>query len=218
MSKTIHIGIADDHLVLRQGLISLLKEYDNLNVVVDVNNGKELLDSLKRNKPDIILLDIEMPIMNGREALEKMQFKYPLVKVIIMSMHFNDAYIIEFIKNGACAFLPKNCDIDKIVDAIYSVYEIGYYYDNRVSSAMAAILKKSVPREDVVFGMEFTKREIEIIRLICLKKSNIEIAKAVNLSVRTVEGHRYNISKKTNINNPVDLIDFAIHNKLIQIS
>ena len=83
MTNPIHIGIADDHLVLRQGLVSLLKEYDNLNIIIDVNNGKELLDALKKSKPDIILLDIEMPVMNGKEALEKIQLKYPFIKVVI---------------------------------------------------------------------------------------------------------------------------------------
>lgn len=218
MTSPIHIGIADDHLVLRQGLVSLLKEYDNLNIIIDVSNGKELLDALKKSKPDIILLDIEMPVMNGKEALEKIQAKYPFIKVVIMSMHFNDAYIIEFIKKGACAFLPKNCDIDKIVDAIHSVHEFGHYYDNKVSAAMAAILKKSTVEQDIVTGTQFTKREIQIIRLICLKKTNAEIAKETNLSVRTIEGHRYNISKKTGINNTVDLVDFAARHKISPVS
>ena len=95
MSKKINIGIADDHLVLRQGLVSLLKEYDDLNVLIDVSDGKELLDALKTKKPDVILLDIEMPNMNGKVALEKIQLKYPQLKVIMMSMHFNDSYIVE---------------------------------------------------------------------------------------------------------------------------
>lgn len=219
MSKLIHIGIADDHLVLRQGLISLLKEYDHLNVIISVNNGKELMDALKNSKPDIILLDIDMPVMNGREALEKINVKYPKVKVIIISQHFNDAYIIEFIKNGARGFLPKNCDIDKIVDAIQLVHEQGEYYDNKVSATMAAVLKKSPTAvNEVVPDTEFTKREIEILKLICSKKSNIDIAEVLNLSVRTIEGHRYNISKKTDTANTIELIEYAFQNNLLKIS
>jgi DNA-binding NarL/FixJ family response regulator len=218
MAKRIHIGIADDHLVLRQGLVSLLKEYNDLNIIIDVNNGKELLDALKNNKPDVVLLDIEMPIMNGKIALEKIQIKHPKVKVIMMSMHFSDSYIIEYIKKGACAFLPKNCDIDKIVDAIYAVHENGYYYDDKVSAAMAATLKKMVNAEDPVFvtGTDFTKRELEILKMICHKKSSADIAEELNLSQRTVEGHRYNISKKTNITDQADLINYAIEQKLIK--
>jgi DNA-binding NarL/FixJ family response regulator len=216
MKKSIHLGIADDHLVLRQGLISLLKEYDHLNIVLSVNNGKELMEELKKTKPDIILLDIEMPLMNGREALEKITIHYPKIKVIMISQYFTDAYIIEFIKNGACGFLPKNCDIEKIVDAIQLVHENGEYYDNKVSSAMAAALKRT-PSEinELVTNTELTKREFEILRLICRKKSNSEIADILHLSIRTIEGHRHNIYKKTNTSNIFELIDYAYLHHLI---
>lgn len=220
MTKKINIAIADDHLVLRQGLVALLKEYDNLHVILDVNDGKELLDGLKNKKPDVIILDIEMPVMNGKVALEKIQLKYPHLKVIMMSMHFNDSYIVEFIKKGACAFLPKNCDIDKIVDAIYAVHENGYYYDDKVSAAMAATIKKMAKVDDLILvhGTEFTKRELEVLKLICRKYSSSEIAQELNLSQRTIEGHRHNIAKKTNINDTAELIDFAVKNKLIKLS
>jgi two-component system response regulator DegU len=216
MAKRINIGIADDHVVLRQGLVSLLKEYDNLNIVLDVNNGKELMDQLKIKKPDIILLDIEMPIMNGKVALEKIRLKYPTVKVMMMSMHFNDSYIIEYIKAGACAFLPKNCDIDKIVEAILSVHKNGYYYDDKVSAAMAATIKRMGFEHDLVPGTNFTKREIEILKLVCKRKNSNEIAEELNLSNRTVEGHRYNIAKKSGITDTDELIEYAIQTKLIK--
>ena len=219
MKKIIYLGIADDHLVLRQGLVSLLKEYDNLSVIVDVNNGSELMDALKKNKPDVILLDIEMPVMDGREALDRIKMKYPNIKVIIMSMHFNDAYIIEFIKSGANAFLAKNSDIDKVVDAIYAVHEMGYYYDVKVSAAMAAMIKKTPIYDNRLMPtIDFTSRELDIMRLVCLKKNSQEIAKILNLSQRTVEGHRYNIGKKTNITNPDELAEFVTKNKIVNLS
>lgn len=205
--NNIKIGIADDHKLLRQGLISLLKEYDHLTVVLEANNGIELLKILKKDKPDIILLDIEMPEMGGKEALGLIRVKYPKIKVIMMSMHFNDAYIVEFIQNGACAFLPKNCDIDKILDAIQTVHELGYYYDSKVSKAMADLLKrKTAPLAPPI---ELTNKETIILRMICVKMSNAEIAQDLNLSIRTVEGHRYNIIKKTNTSSLDDLIEFA---------
>lgn len=218
MSKKINIGIADDHLVLRQGLVALLKEYDDLHVMIDVSDGKELLEALKHKRPDVIILDIEMPNMNGKVALEKIQLKYPQLKVIMMSMHFNDSYIVEFIKKGACAFLPKNCDIDKIVDAIYAVHENGYYYDDKVSAAMATTLKKLAHVDDlvVVHGTDFTKRELEILKLICRKYSSADIALELNLSQRTIEGHRYNISRKTNITDTAQLIAYALQHKLVK--
>jgi DNA-binding NarL/FixJ family response regulator len=216
MKKRIHLGIADDHLVLRQGLISLLKEYDHLNIVLSVNNGKELMEELKKTKPDIILLDIEMQLMNGREALEKIKIEYPQIKVIIISQYFTNAFIIEFIKIGARGFLPKNCDIEKIVDAIQLVHENGEYYDNKVSSAMAEALKNAPSEiDELVTKTELTKRELEILKLICQKKSNSEIANILFLSIRTVEVHRFNISKKTNTSNTLELIEYSYLHHLI---
>lgn len=217
MKKKIHIGIVDDHLVLRQGLKMLLKEYNHLNVVLDAGNGKEFLDALRISVPDVILLDIEMPVMNGKEALEKVLEKYPGLKVIIMSTHFNDGYIIEFIRNGACGFISKSNDIEKIVDAIQSVHELGYYYDHKVSAVMARMIKRIPSVPTLVPDTELTRREIEIIKLVCNKKTNNAIARQLNLSVRTIEGHRYNISKKTNTSNTLELIDFVVQNNLLAI-
>jgi DNA-binding NarL/FixJ family response regulator len=215
MNKKIKIGIADDHKLLRQGLISLLSEYDHLHVLLEANNGVELLKALTKHEPDIILLDIEMPEMDGKEALMLIRVKYPTIKVMMMSMHFNDAYIVEFIQNGACAFLPKNCDIDKILDAIQAVHEIGCYYDSKVSKAMADLIKTKtivIPQET---DAEFTPREVNIIKLICSKRTNLEIAEILNLSIRTVEGHRHNISKKANVNNVTDLIEYMTKHHII---
>ena len=220
MTKLIHIGIAEDHLLTRQGLIALLKEFEGINVLFDVPNGRELLDSLKKTVPDVILLDIEMPVMNGREVFEKIKSKYPKLKVIIISMHFKDSYIIEFIKKGANGFLNKNSSIEKIVDALFAVHEHGFYYDSTISLIMAKTISNNLipPSEDIIATTDITSREIEIIRLICLNKLNKEIADSLNISVRTVEGHRLNIMRKTNCKNALDLTTFALQNNLISIS
>lgn len=217
MKKPIHIAIVDDHVIMRQGLISLLAEYEEINILFDANNGKELMDNLKTSKPDIVLLDIAMPVMNGKEALEKMQLKYPKIKVIIMTNYFHDEHIIEFVKAGASAFLPKNCDIDKLLDAINYVYEHGHYYDNRVSAILAAMLKKTPIANKVVADTEFTKQEIKVIKLVCMKRSNAEIAEELHVTIRTIESHRYNISKKTNTTNTMDLIEHAVKNGILDL-
>ncbi len=217
MKKPIHIAIVDDHVIVRQGLISLLAEYEEVNILFDANNGKELMDNLKSSKPDIVLLDIAMPVMNGKEALEKMQLKYPKIKVIVMSQYFHDEHIIEFIKAGASAFLPKNCDIDKLLDAINYVFEHGYYYDNKISAVMASLLKKTPIDNKVVADTEFTKQEIKIMKLVCVKKTNAEIADELHVSIRTIESHRYNISKKTNTTKTIDLIEYANKNGILNL-
>lgn len=215
MKKPINIAIVDDHTFLREGLISLLKEIDEIQVLFDVSNGKEMLEKLKTHKPDIILLDIEMPVMNGKEALERLRIKHSKIKILMISQYFNDDFIIEYIRNGACGFLPKNSSIDKIVNALFSVQSSGSYYDNKVSEAMATLLKKiPLAPENKYLDIAFTKQEITVIKLICSKKTNPEIADELNISVRTVEGHRYNISKKTNTNNTIELIEYASKNGL----
>jgi len=211
------IAIADDHVVLRQGLIALLKEHEDMKVVINVSNGEELLQELNEKMPDIVLLDIEMPIMDGRLTLEKIRSNYPEIKVIVMSVHFNDAYIIDFIKNGACAFLSKNCGISKIVEAIQQVHEEGFYYDSDVAAAMAVGIK-SVPDsaiEALLSSMKLTMREMHILQLICSKKTSAEIAERLGVSVRTIEGHRYNIYKKTKTTNLDTLIEYANKHKLL---
>ena len=218
MKKPIQIAIADDHKLMRDGLISLLNEFeDDVKVLFEVDNGKELLHLLKAHKPDIILLDIEMPVMNGKEALEKILIRYPKMKVVMISQYFTDAYIVDYIKNGACGFLPKSCSVDKILDALYAVQENGCYYDNKVSAAMADLLKKTPKIENTELDTSFTKQEIKIIKLICQKKSNQEIAEELHLSVRTIEGHRYNICKKTKTNNSMDLIEYAIKGGILNV-
>jgi len=220
MNKPIKIGIAEDHLLTRQGLISLLKEFDNIKVVFDVSNGRELLESLKSGVPDIILLDIEMPVMNGREAFEKIKIKYPKLKVIIISMHFKDSYIIEFVKKGVNGFLNKNSSIEKIVDTLNNVHKFGHFYDNTVSLILAKTVAREFapPMEEIFAATGFTSREIEIIRVMCLNKSNREIADELNISVRTVEGHRLHIMKKTSCKNAAELTTFAIQNNFVTIS
>jgi DNA-binding NarL/FixJ family response regulator len=215
MKRPIHIGMAEDHLLFRQGVIALLKEYEEINILFDVGNGKELLDILKTSKPDIVLLDIEMPVMNGKEALAKIQEKYPNVKVIMISMHYDDAYITEYIINGAVGFLPKNCDIEKIVDAIYAVYEQGYYFDSKISKSLVVKLMKADKVNPTITELMLSEREIEVLKLTCLEKTNQEMSEELFISKRTVEGHRKSILKKTNAKNVVGLVMYAIKHKII---
>lgn len=219
MYKVINIGLADDHTLIRQGMINLLKDYPDINTIFDVGNGIELLEALKTKKPDIVLLDIEMPIMSGDEVFEKIKTKYPAIKVIIVSSHFKDSYVIEFIRNGVSAFLSKNSTTDKIVSAIRSVYETGHYYDSTVATIMARAISNAIEgdAEKSRPDLELTYREIQVIRHICLNKTTAEIAKSLSLSIRTVEWHRSQIWKRTGCKNPTELTSFAIQNNLISI-
>ncbi|MCD6068655.1 MAG: two component transcriptional regulator, LuxR family [Bacteroidetes bacterium] len=217
MKKLIHVGIAEDHVLVRQGIVNLLKEYEDINVLFDVGNGAELLDELKKSKPEIVLLDIEMPVMNGKEALLKIREKFPKVKVIIISSHFEDSYVIEFVTSGAAGFLPKNVDIDKVVDAIYTVHEQGFYFDNKVSIMLAQNLIDRSKANPAFVEAELSAREKEIVEMLCRDKTTREIADQLCLSTRTVEGYRKSIMEKTGVKNTLGLISYAVKHKIIKL-
>jgi DNA-binding NarL/FixJ family response regulator len=214
--KKIQIAIAEDHVMFRQGLISLLKEFKDCNVLFDVNNGKELIDELANSKPDIILLDIDMPVMGGREALGIIRENYPDIKVIIISMHFERPYIIEFIRNGASAFLQKSCFFEELITTVNAVNEYGYYYEGKVSEVMIREIANNNNRNSTPLKIKLTERETEVLNLLLMSKSNIQIAESLGISVRTVEGHRQHLLQKTGSKNIVALISQALGEGLIE--
>lgn len=210
MNQPIRIAIAEDHELVRQGMIALFDEEEFIDVVFDVCNGAELIDELRINEVDIILLDLDMPVMSGLEALKIIQKDYPDIKVIIVSMYYSDDFISQGISIGARGFLPKNCKIERVIDAIFAVHDQGYYFDDKVSKAL---LYKLVSTEEVkpTFQMvALTDREREIVEMICEGKVNKEIAEDLNISIRTVETHRKNIAEKTNAKNIAGVVIYAI--------
>lgn len=217
MKNTIRVAIAEDHDLMRQGLVSLLDGEENISVVFDAENGAVLFDELKKRKVDVILLDLEMPIVSGQQALKILSERYPQIAVIVVSMHYTDAYISESIAAGAKGFLPKNCDIDKVVDAIFAVKEQGYYFDDKISRALLNSIMSSSAETSTVNAVPLTSRELQIVELICAGKTNKEIADLLCLSVRTVEVHRNSICKKTQTRNVADLVIYAVKNGLYTI-
>jgi DNA-binding NarL/FixJ family response regulator len=200
MKAQIHLGIVEDHTIVRSGLVSMLSEYEGIKIIFDVSNGEELLDKLKTTQPDIILLDIEMPVMTGKTALEKVKRKYPKLKVIIITAFSEDAHIIEFIKKGVNSFLPKDCKIDELTEAIYTVHEKGRFFNQHVSAVIAQELAEPTTTEELE-EEGLSKQEIEIIRLICENKTSKEIANHLSLTLKAIEFHRSKILRKTNSKN-----------------
>jgi DNA-binding NarL/FixJ family response regulator len=202
--KPINIAIADDHSFLRQGLIVLFKEFTFINVLFDVNNGKELLENIERSVPDVVLLDLEMPVMSGAEALKKIKTYYPKIKVIILSAYYGDPYVHEFLALGAAAFLPKNCFVENIVDCICQV--------NLEKSSLAFSSERTRLETDQKqqLKMQLTRREMEILNFYCLGKNTEEIANLLSISKRTVEWHKENMLLKTGTKNTTGLVLFGL--------
>jgi DNA-binding NarL/FixJ family response regulator len=209
------IAVVDDHSVFREGLVSLLKEYEDFEVVLQASNGKELLDSLKKVKPQIILLDIEMPIMDGIETTIQLKKKYPNIKIIILTMHNEQGLVFELMGKGANGFVPKDKSVEFVVDAIYAVLEKGFYYNDAVAKAVIDGVRNNQTIKKSFQQTSLSGREIEIIKLICKQHTSREIGEILNLSNRTVEAHKYNILSKTKSTNTAGVVLYAIEHHLL---
>ncbi|HQQ93932.1 MAG TPA: response regulator transcription factor [Bacteroidia bacterium] len=205
METTINVGIVDDHKVFREGLIVLLARFREVNVMFDLENGQELLDILPIKKPDIVILDVDMPILSGRKTLQKIKELYPEIKVMMLSLHFDEIYVSMFFKDGANAYLPKGDGIREIMEAVNSIKEKGYYHDTRVSEILAHEMQRSSEEKRICDQVNLTNKERVIVPLLLLRKSNIYIAEELEISTRTVEWHRKNLFDKLNCKSIDDL-------------
>ncbi len=214
--EKIRIAIADNHNLFREGIISMLEKREELLVVVEAENGKVLIEKLCTNPVNVILLDLEMPIMSGFEAIEIIKQKFPDVKVLILSMHVDDGTIAHMIEKGANGFLAKDDSFELVFKSIITVVEKDYYFTPKIVLA----IEKSRERESYLGRVnqivEFTKREKEILNLICHEYSTREIACKLNTSIRTVDWHRKNIFLKTNSKNSAGMVFYAVKNGLVQ--
>lgn len=197
--------------MFRQGIISLLKFDPKLSVIGEAANGSELLKTLNGRQADIILLDIQMPVMNGTQALEILRQRFPDQGVIMVSMEFNPSIVARYFEKGAHGFIPKGCDVEVLVDAIYKVKESGNCYD--LSFELAHRLNKySLKNFENTYVL--STREVEVLRLACQGNSNKEIAQVLRIAERTVEFHKTNIYMKTGLKSLSDLIAYGIKSGL----
>lgn len=214
MKQIINIAIAEDHTLLRQGLVALLKHNKSINILFESVNGKELLDKLKIARPHILLLDIEMPIMRAQDVLERINLKYPKLKVIIISGFYQEDYIVECFKLGVKAFLPKDDRIERVIEVIQSVHEAGTYTDPVIMKILADELHNSNKKPS---ELKLSAKEYEVLLLICEGKSRRVAAEALNVTLDTVNFHMSKIMRKTNTKNSSALVSFAIQNKLVTL-
>ena len=205
--------LVDDHTLFRKGMRFLLDEYDDIKIIAEASNGKELLDILSKEKADVVLIDIEMPVMNGIEATQKAMELYSDLKIISLSMYGEEEYYYKMINAGAKGFILKNSDIDEVTTAIRTVMNGATYFSSDVLyNVVKNITEVSEKKENLP---QLSEREAEVLKLICKGLSNEEIGEILFISKRTVEKHRANLLSKTNCKNTANLVMFAIDNKLI---
>ena len=209
----IRIAITDDHTVLRQSLRVVLEAHGNFAVVFDASNGQELLDKLKVHPVDIVLLDLEMPVMSGFEALRKVSVDHPEIKCIIMS-YFNDSdFVMNSLQWGAKGFVAKNSSVEMLRKAIETIYDGGLFVDREFLQLLDTDVLNGA--DSLKADHPFTAREMAIIRLVCAGLTNKEIANEIEISIKTVENHRANIFTKAGVKNVAQLVLYAIQEGII---
>jgi DNA-binding NarL/FixJ family response regulator len=212
----IRLAIADDYKIFREGLKVGLSSDENLEVMMEADNGEELLKAMETELPDVIIMDLKMPIMDGMEATKAVRKKHPGVKVLVVTMYEDDKFIIHLMENGANGYLLKNAEPDEIRKSIYAVHENGYYFNDLVNKAL---LKKLVLKNNLKpsfnQNVELTERELEVLKLICEEKTAAEIAKEIFLSPRSVEGIRQRLIEKVGVRNTAGLVMFAIKSGIV---
>lgn len=209
----IKVAIADDHLLVINGLRAMLEKYDHLNIIFSATNGQSLLDNLAGSKPDVLLLDIQMPDMNGIDLCKLISKDYPEIKVIALTNLEESHYVKQMMRNGALGYLLKNVDQQNLVQAIETVVQNKQYIDFQIQRNMLNEALSGQKRTSQ--GVMLTKRELEILELIGKEFSNQQIADKLFLSLRTVQTHRLNISQKLGVNNTAGLVKEAYKRGLI---
>jgi len=211
----IKIVLADDHQILLDGLKALFEKQDLIEIAGIYNNGADLFDALNDTLPDIAIIDINMPGLNGLELTLKIKKEFPAVKVITLSMFDDIVHIMQLIKAGVSAYLFKNVSNSKLLEAIIEVEKGNTYLPAEVSAKIAAFTRAEKNKQYEMPPPALTGRELEILKLIALEYSNAKIADALFISERTVETHRKNMLRKTNHKNMVGLLKYVLDNHLI---
>jgi DNA-binding NarL/FixJ family response regulator len=209
-ASTIRILLADDHTILRQGLKLILSSQPDLQVVGEAANGHEVVGLAQELRPDIVLLDVAMPELNGIDATRRMMEANPKLRILVLSMHKEAVYVREILRAGARGYLLKDVIDTELLNAVRSVARGDGYVSPAVSSALLSDYRQNIHNPIDLL----TKREREVLQLIAEGKTNKEVAAKLNLSVYTVDSHRGKIMEKLNLHSTGELVRFAIKHGL----
>ncbi len=218
VTAPIRIVLADDHEIFRDGFNVMLKKQTDIVLVGEAPNGAELIKITEKLLPDIIITDIRMPKMDGIEATKILAKKYPAINIIALTMFDDDNLIIDMLEAGAKGYLLKSAHKTEIIEAIKTVYKHETFYCKNTSTKLVKMIAQSRfnPYKEIV-QPEFSKRELEIVKLICQEASNKEISSKLFLSIRTIEGYREKIQEKMKAKNSIGIAIFAIKNGIYKI-
>jgi DNA-binding NarL/FixJ family response regulator len=214
--EIIRVAIADDHMLFRAGVKTALSMKKDIRMVAEADNGMQLLNLLKHITPDVVLLDIQMPIMDGITTLPEIKRLYPDIKVVMLTMHNDHSMISKLMELGANAYLTKNSDSEVIYEAVKTVYEQEYFFNQLTNKALIDGLRLKRQAEVVTpTEAKLTDKEVTILKLMCEEKSTKEIADIVDLSPRTVEAIRDKLKTKTGAKSMAGLVMYAVKTGII---
>ncbi|MEP2690402.1 MULTISPECIES: response regulator transcription factor [Maribacter] len=214
MSEITRIVLADDHALVRDGIRSLLETESDLQVIGEASNGKEAIDLVGEVNPDILIIDIRMPVMNGIDAVAELTQSKSSVKTIILSMHDSEEYILKSISSGANGYLLKDTDKSEFIKAIHTVREGGKYFSGDISNVLVnnllggkneIVKKEETPKKTGENVFDLTNKELKVLELVLSGLTNQQISEKLQNSKRTIETHRFNLMRKMDVKNLIDL-------------
>lgn len=218
-SNQIKIAIADDHKIFRDGIKMALSDKENLKILWEAEDGKDMMHKIGIKMPDVLLMDIRMPEIDGINAIQILRKEYETVKIIVLTMYDDHQMITKMMEMGANAYLTKTTDPEEIYEAIFTCMNEDYYFNDLVNAAvMGKLMQKKSVRQ--IYGdslpITFSEKEIKILQLLSEDKTTEEISKVIFLSPRTIETIRQNMKSKVNAKTIGGLIMYAMRNKLIE--
>ena len=214
--KPVRILLADDHTVVRKGLRLLLESVPEFQVIADAANGRDAAALAEQHRPDVVVMDVAMPILNGIEAARQITAKQPSTAIVFLSMHGDESYVLRALKAGARAYLLKDSAEYDLIQAVKAVSEGKAFFSPAISKMLVEDYMRQMQERGVEDSFELlTTREREVMQLLAEGKNNKEVASLLNLSLYTVETHRSNIFQKLNLHSQAELILYAIRKGVI---
>ena len=214
----LRIVVADDHALMRRGICDLLRAEPGWNVIAEASNGREAVNAVAKMKPDVLVIDLAMPELNGLTATREILRSFPKVQVVLLTMHNTDQAIREVLESGARGYVLKSDAEQNLIAAVKAVAEGKPFFTPNVAEiVLKGYLRRNADAEVNDSLPELTTREREIVQLLAEGKGNKEVAMTLQVSVKTVEAHRSNINRKLSIRSTTDLVRYAVRNHIVTL-
>ena len=212
--SAIKVLLTDDHLLVRSGIKNILEQASDIKVVAEASNGQEAITAVKLQRPDVVLLDIQMPVMDGIDTCKQLKKTWPDIKILMLTVHEEELYALRLIEAGALGYITKRADIDELHKAVRLVSKGSMYLSDQCKDQIIYQLLQKKGKTDILGAL--SDREIQVFYLIVQGKKSKDIANDLGLSIKTVANHRYHILQKLNLERTVDLISFAHRHNLFK--